>query len=275
MRTPVGSCSAWPWEQARPSSPPTSDCPHTSAQSRPPTPSALRCYPSLPASWSCPSSSHLTIVRAAHSLCPCLPRWASAKPPPDSLAGLATFPRLITAAPQFFQSHLQCPPSAHSDSPSMPLRQTRHQQWPACPPASPGAPWSPPCPPALSPASPSPLLIPMDSHSCQAAVSPQLGAGSVSELEHLPDLTPLGPRNTGSACVLTWGLSRANKPRLAVLPAPHLHLHGEAESSSSGSRPSEAHGCFLCSVLFSELGLHVSLGPWGGGTPGLCQPPHC
>lgn len=104
MRTPVGSCSAWPWEQARPSSPPTSDCPHTSAQSRPPTPSALRCYPSLPASWSCPSSSHLTIVRAAHSLCPCLPRWASAKPPPDSLAGLATFPRLITAAPQFFQS---------------------------------------------------------------------------------------------------------------------------------------------------------------------------
>lgn len=201
---------------------PTSDCPHTSAQSRPPTPSALRCYETLPAPWPCPSSSHPTSVRAAHSLCPCLPRWASAKPPPDSLAGLATFPRLITAAPQFFQSwHPLVVPS------QCPQRQPVHAPASAQAPAVAGlssclsrSALEPTVSSRAQPGFPLALAHPMDSHSCQAAVSPQLGAGSASELEPLPDLTPLGPRNTGSACVLTWGLPRANKPRLHLLGVP-------------------------------------------------------
>lgn len=234
----MGSCSACPWEQAHPSSHPTSDCPHTSAQSRPPPVHCAATRASPP-----PGPVPLPPTRPASGLLtPCAPAF-HAGPLPSRLqtCWLVWPPSPFSSLPlpSSFEAgtHLQCPPSAHSDSPSTPLRQTRHQQWPACPPASPGLPWSPPYPPTLSPASPSPLIIPMDSHSCQAAVSPQLGAGSVSELEPLPDFTPLGPRNTGSACVLTWGLPGANKPRLAVLPAPHLHLHGEAEPSSSGSRP--------------------------------------
>lgn len=274
----MGSCSAWPWEQARPSSHPISNCPHTSAQSRPPPPQGTALLPEqaprllvLPVflppeqrpgcSLPVPLPSTLGLCQAAsrlagwfghlppshHCRSPVLSKLAptcSALPVPTATARPRPCVRPGTSSGQPVLLPLQDRPGAHL---VLPLSA-----------------WLPP-----------PLLIPMDPHSCQAAVSPQLGAGSVSELEPLPDLTPLGPRNTGSASVLTWGLPTANKPRLAVLPAPHLHLHGEAEPSSLGSCPSEARGCFLCSVLFSELGLHVSLGPWGGGTPGLCQPPHC